>query len=82
MTTVAERGLPPRSPSGHALNAFGFAGSLRSLGDSPGCNGVVTVAFAHVGSCRRGDERKDTCDALQDRDDLIAGCNETVTNSQ
>ena len=35
-TTVAERGRPPAG-AGHDEMASGFAGSLRSLGGSPGC---------------------------------------------
>lgn len=35
ITTVAERGRP--APSGQRESFIGSAGSLRSLGDSPGC---------------------------------------------
>jgi hypothetical protein len=43
MTTVAERGLPARGPSGHALTASGCKGLLRSLADSPGCCMLMNI---------------------------------------
>jgi hypothetical protein len=44
-TTVELRGLAPLTPLGQVENLDGSAGSLRSLGDSPGCRTLTNIVF-------------------------------------